>query len=349
MITVLIPFSNTSQNSYRLRNIRAVVDNFRKHYPEFNVLIAEQNAKGACGDLIGGNVSHVNVTIAHDGFNKCKLINTAIRENIKGGSVMMCDADCILPTLPMSVFEDGLSRGSVFFPFTEVNFLNEAHTRSYIRTGSFVQSQVQQDLFINRYTGLINVFSLETFDQVGGFDPEFVNWGGEDDAFIEKCKRLIGPISRPLDRTSILHLYHSKADSDEYRKTECFTWNKKRVATIKRMSDAELRKYVSDMKAGIPDALDIKVREYDASGKLTFQSIVKIGDGDIKFDTTVYNISTPNGDIGLKDILQCVLDVDGAFYLSTVIGWIDERIKQISAEDIEIIEYYRSEVRKLTG
>lgn len=348
MITVLIPFSNAYQNPYRLRNLRSVVDNFRKHYPDFKVLIAEQNATGACNDLVGNNVSHVNITISQNGFNKSKLINTAIRENIKGGSVMMCDADCILPPLPISVIEDGISRGSVFFPFTEVNFLNEAHTRSYIRTGSFIQSQVQQDLFINRYTGLINIFSLETFDNVGGFDPEFVNWGGEDDAFIEKCKRLVGPISRPLDRTIILHLYHSKADSDAYRKTECFTWNKKRVAVIKRMDDDELRKYVADMKSGVSDALDTKVREYDLLGRLTFQSIVKIGDGEIKFDTTVYNISSPNGEIGLKDILQCVLDVDGIGYLSTVISWIDERIKCISVEDTEIIEYYKSEVSRLT-
>lgn len=348
MITVLIPFSNASHNSYRLRNLKAVVHNFSKHYPDFNILIAEQNAKGDCADLIGGKISHVNVIISQEGFNKCKVINTAIRENIKGGFVMMCDADCILPPLSMSVIEEGLSRGSIFFPFTEVNFLNEAHTRSYIRTGSFVQSAVQQDLFINRYTGLINVFSLDTFELVGGFDPEFVNWGGEDDAFVEKCKRLIGPISRPLDRTVILHLYHSKADSESYRKTECFTWNKKRVAVIKRMSDIELRTYISDIKSGSSDALDKKVREYDSLNKLTFQSVVSIGDGTITFDTTVYNIPDPNGSIGLSNILQCVLDVDGPLYLSTVITWIDERIKNISPEDMAIIDYYRSEVSKLT-
>jgi len=40
MITVIIPFFD--KDSYRRRNLAAVVDNFMFNYPDFEIIIAEQ-------------------------------------------------------------------------------------------------------------------------------------------------------------------------------------------------------------------------------------------------------------------------------------------------------------------
>lgn len=346
MLTVLIPF--LYQNSYRIRNLTAVVNNFRKHYPDFEVLIAEQNATGVCDSLVGGNVRHVSINLPYSDFNKCMVMNTAIRENINGNVLMMCDADCVLPPIDRSVFQQALTAGSIFFPFTDVNFLNEAHTRSFIKTNTFTQATRNQDLFINRYTGLVNVFTRDTFEAVGGFDPEFVNWGGEDDAFVDKCKRIVSPIYRIPESTTILHLYHPKVDTSEYKKTECFTWNKKRVATIRRMSDSELTSYISDIKSGVPDALNNIMHKYDADGKLSFAAKIKVGSGYIDIDTTVYNIIPVNGIISLHEILQCVYDTDGAGFLKYIMDLIDERITTLSDDERIILNHFKSFVKDIT-
>lgn len=343
MITVIIPFFD--QSSFRRRNLSAVVDNFFVNYPNFEVIIAEQLSDSTYikDTLIPKypSLNHVQVRVNSIRFNKSYILNKTIREHVQTEIIMMSDADCILPKINTDIFEEELQNHSVYFPFSCVNFLNEAHTRRYVKGFDIVQAARVQDLFINRYTGLINLFTRTTFDTVAGFDEEFEGWGGEDDAFIDKCNRLVSSIKRCEDDVELIHLYHPKSNTAEYMNTECFTWNKKRVATIRRMSDDELRSYVYSVLNGVYKPLEPIVKEYDAAGKLGLKVVLKLGGGNIAIDTTVYNVIPVNGEVSLREILQAVLDTDGVDYLKHIIGLIDINISSFTDDESIILDSFR--------
>lgn len=344
MISVIIPFFDKS--FYRKRNILAVVNNFVSNYPEFEIIIAEQLSDSTYikNILIQKYpcIKHIQIKVNSDWFNKAYIINQVVKNYATYDIIMMSDADCILPKIDNMIFKNELIKHSVYFPFSKVNFLNEAHTRRYVKGHTFIQAAPKQDLFINRYTGLINVFNKSTFNNVGGYDEEFEGWGGEDDAFINKCNRLVSPIKRCTDNVELLHLYHPKTNNIDYIKSECFTWNKKRVATICRMSDNELRSYVADVTIGKFKPLDTIVHAYDAAGRLGFNIDLKIGSGTISIDTTIYAITITDGEVGLKEILQAVLDTDGLGFLEHIINLIDNCIDNMTNEESSIVELFRS-------
>jgi len=341
MISVIIPFFN--QNSFRLRNLRAVIKNYSQNFDYFNLYVIEQGkenteeVKEIC-ELY--NVSLHYIDLDNELFYKTKLLNTAINDIIKDDIIMMSDADCIMPYIDYQNIIDNLENHSILFPFSRVNYLNEGHTRVYVNSGKLFSS-FNQPLFINRYTGLINIFTRETFDKVGGFDESFIGWGCEDDAFVNKCKRIVNPIKRLLDfNIEILHLYHPNVNTNEYLNTECFTWNKKTLATICRMDDNNLVEYIKHSKNGNIGFINDIVNEFDTMGKLTYLAKISIGSGNITLDTTIYDAIPVNGELGLDDVLRCVFDVDGRDCLNYVITSIYETIHDISDYDKKILEKY---------
>lgn len=340
MITIIIPFFN--QNSYRKRNLDVVVANFRKNYPDFDILIIEQRNDESTEIIeLGDKCRIYQINCEFSNFNKSFLINKAIKEFVKTDIIMMSDADCILPAKDTDFFIQNLKDVSIFFPFSRVNFLNEGHTRRFIANKPLIQVSPKQDHFINRYTGLVNVFTRETFEIVGGFDESFEGWGGEDDAFVDKCNRLVNPIKRSEDEVELLHLYHPKNNTSEYLKSECFTWNKLRVATIRRMSNEDLQNYVNEMKIG-NNILDDIVRKFEKEGKLGFSAELIVGSGKITMDTTVYDVIPIDGKVELDSILDAVYRTDGKGFLSSIIQQIDDKIVDLNDEETKIINKYRS-------
>lgn len=344
MITVVIPFYD--QSIYRRRNLSAVIDNFYNNYPMCKIIVAEQLSSSTyIRDILIPNyplLTHVQVKVDSDRFNKSYVLNKTIREYVKTDIIIMSDADCILPKLNVDTFKNELIKHSVYFPFSRVNFLNEAHSRRYVKGLSLIQVNSKQDLFINRYTGLINIFTRNTFDSVAGFDEEFEGWGGEDDAFIDKCNRIISPIKRCTDDVELIHLYHPTVNTLEYMSTECFTWNKKRIATIRRMSDDELRLYISNVLKDVKNPLEPIVKDYDAKGKLDFSVNLNLGNGSIDIDTIVYPLTIIDGKVELDNILQVILDIDGIDFLNYIINLIDTKLNNLSDADSIVIDRFRN-------
>jgi len=346
MITILIPFYN--QNQYRIRNIKAVVSNYLNNFTDCKVVVVEQVSMGTkyasecfLEFVVDTNFRVYPLQVEGDRFNKSYLINTAVREYIETDIIMMSDADCILPHLSTEYLITHLQGTSIYFPFSKVNFLNEAHTRRLISDKPLIQAAVKQDHFINRYTGLVNLFTRTTFNAVGGFDESFEGWGGEDDAFVDKCNRIVAPIKRSIDDTTLIHLYHPKVNTSEYLNTECFTWNKKRVATIRRMPIKRLHSYVESLQDGV-NVLDDIVREFDRDGKLSFSAEISIGSGTINVDTTVYDIIPKDGRVELDGILDAVYRTDGPLFLDYIINQIDTKIVDMTEFEKNIVDKYRA-------
>jgi len=330
-LSIVIPHYN--QSSYRERNLLYTVEYYAKELPDVPIIVIEQIDSSITGVVLEelsmkyGNINHVIFAADDNSFRKAALINEAVWNVSDSEYIAMIDNDCILRDVTVEKLLP-INECSVYIPYNSINFLRESHTRQLLRKGSFTQSKPLQDLHISKYTGGINVFSRDTFDTVGGFDEAFVNWGAEDDAFHIKCKRLVGPIDRIESDTELLHIWHPSSKTLEYTQSAPYMRNKKRVACIKRMSIGYLKDYATHK--GSSEELEQIVDIMDAKNLLTIMVKVRVGNGDVTMDSTVYEIEiTSDGEVTLSDILECVYVEEGPEFVLGVINQIRGTIDKI--------------------
>ena len=332
-LSIVIPHYNTS--TYRERNLLYTIKHYADKLPNVPIIISEQITPDITPvDLVKymekyDNLSYVSIDTTNVGVMKSALINKAVFEKCNTEYIAMIDNDCVLRDVTVEKLLPS-KECSIFIPYTSINFLREAHTRQLITTGAFKQSKPNQELHISRYTGGINVFSKEAFEKVGGFDEVFINWGAEDDAFHIKCKRLVGEIERTSEDIELLHLWHPSSKTMEYTQSKAYVNNKKRVACIKRMDLSKLERY-SQLRGddAINELSDIAYN-LEEQGRLQIMVKVNIGNGYVTMDSTVYDIDvTSNGEVNLRDILECVFIEEGPEFVLGVISQIRNTITEI--------------------
>lgn len=81
----------------------------------------------------------------------------------------------------------------------------------------FSDSQVERRLGpTGRMTpGGVRVVTRELWDTVGGFDPRFIGWGGEDNHFRMKCRQATGG-QAPRVAGMLYQLWHPRPANDPY-------------------------------------------------------------------------------------------------------------------------------------
>lgn len=84
-------------------------------------------------------------------------------------------------------------------------YLNDSDTQRAERTQRFSPSDVPLKVFQNWKGGTIAI-RRDAFFSVGGFDEGFVDWGGEDDEFYDRCRQAI-PHCR-FGFLPFVHLWH---------------------------------------------------------------------------------------------------------------------------------------------
>lgn len=333
--TVIIPFFN--QNSqYRLRNLLKVINTYQNLAPDFDIYVVEQNGNNDVKDLIINlkNVKYLKVNTNSNVFHKTFLLNKAINQ-IDSEYIIMSDADCILSYIGIDSIRNDYSKGSILFPFSKVNYYNEMNTRRLCKREDSLNATDDRNLPIKRFTGLVNCFSKETFNKVGGFDEEFIGWGAEDDAFVIKCERLVGEIYRTTTPSEVIHMFHPKIDTSEYKKSELFINNKKRVAVIKRMCLDDLINYShKDI------TLNTLIDKYEKLSRMDLELNWKVANLVIKLDTTIYDMDNIS-DMSISKILQCIYDVDGIEFLNSIINSIDEKAIGLSDNQKNEINMFR--------
>lgn len=338
--SVIIP--HFGKNDFRLRNLKYVVQYYKKALPDATIYVAEQNGDGSLSHILP-DVIYKNINIDHDKFSKSELLTKVINENVVTTYIIMVDNDCILSEDGIKLLHGALDNCSVFIPFRSINILNEGHTRQLVRDGEFLKIVKRDRMHVSRYTGGFNLFTKQTFDTVGGFDDEFRGWGAEDDAFLTKCERLCGPVLRTQVNIELIHMFHPKEDKPEYLKSDNYNRNKKFVACLKRMSIEDLRDYVNQKRNGNVHALQDKVNKYDVDNKLAIMCEVHVGSGVVSMDTTAYNIiPDKTGCIGLENILQAIYNCDGKEFVLNVIDQIEAKIFDCSDNDKLIIDRFKN-------
>ncbi|MFA5207185.1 MAG: galactosyltransferase-related protein [Candidatus Paceibacterota bacterium] len=212
MIDIVIPHSNIDE--YRKRNLFFIVKYYKEYLPDSNIIIVEQNTEtdiNEIKDLIG---THLKLKITEQLFCKSYLLNEGYNGN-KNKYVFFIDTDCVVDKnilLSINNLLNILDR-KIILPYNKPVFnLDENQTVQFINNhksfNNFDLNLIRRNCQSN---GGVVMISSDNYYKIGGHDPRFIGWGGEDDAFYVKAIKTIGVVRLNSD---LFHLNHPKGVND---------------------------------------------------------------------------------------------------------------------------------------
>jgi N-terminal domain of galactosyltransferase len=133
------------------------------------------------------------------------------------GVLVLADADSIVPADTLTDAVARVAAGAPWvMPHRKVYRLSEAHTARVYAGAAPEPRDTCRAPYAGVTGGGITVLSRATWDTVGGIDPRFVGWGGEDIAFGWALETLCGPgvhLAAPL-----FHLWHTQEFQGQHRR-----------------------------------------------------------------------------------------------------------------------------------
>jgi hypothetical protein len=133
-----------------------------------------------------------------------------------------------------------LNRLDMYIPYRYVLDLSEGQTVTMIGGGkvSGAKPRTWKGTAIVNHGG-VTIISRKGFEAVGGFDPQFWGWGGEDYAFFGKCDKLLKWKRSHYDMYHLNHhRVHKRAHNPEADR------NREEAHRIFNMNAHQLRQYV---------------------------------------------------------------------------------------------------------
>ena len=148
-------------------------------------------------------------------FSKTLAVNRAF-DRSRGAIIGMLDSDVWIDVAHTREAVRLIASGEARWvkPASKVFRLNEAATARLIAqppTIPFPSHQRDDYESVRKIWGLFHLFPREAFEAIGGYDPRFRGWGGEDTAAIAAMDTLWGPhtmLPHPL-----FHLHHPHAQN----------------------------------------------------------------------------------------------------------------------------------------
>ena len=166
--TICIPWRD-SGSPERTRAKEFVVEHYQKEFPV------------SLGDS------------GHPEFNRSASRNMAA-EGASSDVLVFIDADAFIPLVQVrAAVELAQSSGLLVKPFGEGGYLTEASTESLLHARhGHLWSIAWMHPPVYGFVGLGWAIRRDKFELLRGFDPNFVGYGGEDNAFCAACDNLIG-------------------------------------------------------------------------------------------------------------------------------------------------------------
>lgn len=146
-------------------------------------------------------------------YNRGRAFNLGAKVAMGDGCKTLCfiDADVLVDALWMGRCAAVMRYAQAMIPYTCVFYLSDACSVRMILNRKKGHPSSHPKLIrqvADKAKGGCFWIGAKLFEQVGRFDERFVGWGGEDDEFYHRVKR-IAPIVR-LDEP-LMHLYHPPA------------------------------------------------------------------------------------------------------------------------------------------
>ncbi|WP_321800761.1 glycosyltransferase family 2 protein [Caballeronia sp. J97] len=229
-LELIITYRGSSQE--RRDNLRGVLRHLDRTYSDYQLWLIEADAVPTFSWTEFGN-PRIRHLFVHDTgpFSRAKLVNLGA---LMAKSPIIClhDADMIANPDMMKLAVDALmdrDGSDVLCPFSRVLNVSGGRRKSFVESGNFdefapfMEGDLPDDmnmLYLNT-PGAINLFKRAVFVRIGGLDPSFIGWGGEDDDLFLRATRLgarwhslAGPNS------SLFHLNHDSASRIEILEEE---------------------------------------------------------------------------------------------------------------------------------
>ena len=142
---------------------------------------------------------------SHDDYNRAAAFNTGV-VLARGGLLVLHDNDMIVPTRYASALAKRWRDGCEFIDLKRfVFYAGEGETKRVFAGGN-VESALPAIVVQNLVGGSIGA-DAQAYWAIGGFDEEFVGWGGEDNDFWDRAETT-GKVDR-FGELPLIHLFHA--------------------------------------------------------------------------------------------------------------------------------------------
>jgi GT2 family glycosyltransferase len=189
----------------RNKNLEIVIQHIKLNFPFFELVVIEQSPSL---EFDYKNTDKV-LKFKNDGyFLRCHGFNIGYR-NTDADVLVFADNDILLnPESLNEAIENVIKNKGSASPYNVVYDLKEDDFKTVINFPLEFKclNRVSRCGF---YAGGVVILHREAFEKLGGWDERFIGWGGEDDQFYTKIKKLEIPVF--VNKSSIAyHLHHTR-------------------------------------------------------------------------------------------------------------------------------------------
>jgi hypothetical protein len=170
-------------------------------------IVVEQSAKREIEQQLPAWVRycHTRVATCDVPYNRSWTLNEGARL-AKGKVLVLHDNDMLLPERYAAEATARIASGNRFIDLKRfIFYLDQDSTRHFFEVGAWPR-RPSMTVVQNLRGGSISV-SREAYWEVGGFDEEFVGWGGEDNEFWDRAEAAGG--ADAFGALPIVHLFHA--------------------------------------------------------------------------------------------------------------------------------------------
>jgi len=243
MIDIIIPHSNTHKT--REQNLKYILRYYKKNLKGANIVVVELNSKTNLSQF--SYVTHLVYEMK--GFVKSFCFNEGVK-NTEHDLLLLVDNDILIDKEVLHNIHKIIKEVDMVLPYmpnkwidytkeeTDVVFKEDILTGRSMR----ITSEAFDGKPYVRIGGAC-IIKRKAYEKIGGFDPYFVGWGCEDDAFYSKAKKLI-TVKRT--NTYLHHLYHDRSNSNPYSNPH-YLKNKRLYLFIDSLDKEQLIKYIKTL------------------------------------------------------------------------------------------------------
>ena len=186
-LSFIIPFRGTERLPQLQATVRSIL---AQEGAEVECIVIEQSNTVQARAALPPGVRHIHLPHPQGdpGWRKCWAYNEAARQ--ARAPVLVChDGDIVVPAAYGRALMNTLDRG---FDSVHIQrflfYLGAADSQRVIDSGSFAGC-VPEDVRHNWVGGTLAI-RKDAYFAIGGFDERFVDWGGEDNEFFDRCQVL---------------------------------------------------------------------------------------------------------------------------------------------------------------
>lgn len=247
----------------RKKNVDIAIPYYTTLVPNSKFIIVEDDAVKNfeyLGDI--KNIQYIHSTNTGV-YNKCKSYNIGL-QHATTDIVCFLDIDCIVSDINLSKsIEIAYKNDSINIAYNGVAIYLDYTAKSQIDTKTGIQIYDYFESLVDR-ANLYNEFKTEyytvgnvkavggclmgkrkVFNQINGFNPNFIGWGFEDNEIISRARILNIPLNYiNTPKSFLFHLPHEKDQKNDKSAHDFYQHNYTEISKVTAMSKEALEQYI---------------------------------------------------------------------------------------------------------